>query len=81
MARVKAMTARISSGDRVRPHGGIIADFPTAAPPRAIMFSMYSSLKPFNLSPSFIKDGVGVTLLRLEGPAGVASAWHHTQFA
>ena len=79
MARVKAMTERISSCDRVLPHGGIIADLPSAAPPSVIMFSMYSSLKPFKIAPSFINDGVGVTLLRFEGPAGVASAWHHTQ--
>ena len=80
MARAYAMIARISSGLSVRPQAGIMADFPNALPPSVVMFCRNSSLMPFNVAPSFIKAGVGVKFMRLEGPAGVESAWHQTQF-
>jgi hypothetical protein len=80
MARVKAITSLISVAVNVFPYGGIIADLPKALPPRVMMFCINSSLSPFSFSPSFSSGGTGVRLLRFDGPAGLASAWHHTQY-
>jgi hypothetical protein len=80
MARAKAMTERISSAERVRPYGGIIADFPSALPPSVMMFCTYWSLSALSLSPSFSSGGTGVKFERFDGPAGVESAWHQTQY-
>jgi hypothetical protein len=38
MARVNAITERISSAESIRPYGGIIADLPIALPPSVMMF-------------------------------------------
>jgi hypothetical protein len=74
------MTALISSCFSVLPHEGIRADFPTALPPRAIVLLRVSSLKEFNTAPSLASGGMGLRFDRLEGPAGVESAWHQTQY-
>jgi hypothetical protein len=56
-----------------------MADFPIALPPSVIVLRIKSSLSELNVWPSFKSGGVGDKIERLDGPAGVALAWHQTQ--
>jgi len=57
-----------------------IAEFPAAAPPRVMTLRMKSSLSALSVAPSLASGGLGLRFERFEGPAGVESAWHHTQY-
>ena len=74
MARINAMTARMSSCFKILPQGGIMADFDIALPPSVMMFWRYSSLRTFRVAPSFARAGAGFRFDIFDGPAGVELA-------